>query len=105
MESLLRAKESRSDSIGSEFLVRFTKEYAPVTSAPSIYDTYQRPNSPIRPVGHPVLTVGLGILEPYAGGAPAHVPGTATLFQGEEEIVQRISKSAVIFVVQPFQFT
>ena len=36
MESLLRAKESRSDSIGSEFLVRFTKEYAPVTSAPSV---------------------------------------------------------------------
>ena len=45
--------------------------------------------------------MGLGILEPYAGDAPAHVPGTATLLHSDEANVQNQSKSAIILVPKP----
>ena len=45
--------------------------------------------------------MGLGILEPCAGDAPAHVPGTAALLHDDEEPVQSISKSAIIHVPRP----
>ena len=47
-------------------------------------------------------TMDLGILELYAGDAPAHVSGTATLLHDDEENVQSISKkSAIILVLKP----
>lgn len=46
--------------------------------------------------------MGLGILEPYAGDAPAQVPGTAILLHDDEENVQGVSKdSAIILVPKP----
>ena len=46
--------------------------------------------------------MGLGILEPHGGDAPAQVPGTAILLHDDEGIVQGTSKkSAIVLVPKP----
>ena len=48
-----------------------------------------------------VSTMGLDILEPYTGDAPAHVSGTATLLHDNDGKVQDTSNSAITSVPGP----
>ena len=47
--------------------------------------------------------MGLGIVEPHSGDAPAHVPGTVTLLRSDQETLQGTSKDPIILVPNPSQ--